>query len=77
MLTCATLLKTELPEGSFNTNNRAMVLAVAVAAALAAVLVPGAFAMPAVKASTVADVIKNHANLTSTVTVVGQRVGAG
>ena len=54
-----------------------MVLAVAVAAAVAAVLVPGAFAMPAVKASTVADVIKNHANLTSTVTVVGHGVGAG
>ena len=35
------------------------------AAALAAVLVPGAFAMPAVKADTVADVIKNHANLTT------------
>ena len=36
----------------------------AVAAALAAVLVPGAFAMPAVKAGTVGDVIKNHVNLT-------------
>ena len=51
----------ELPEGSFNTGNRAMMLA----AALAAVLVPGAFALPAVKADTVADVIKNHANLTT------------
>ena len=33
------------------------------AAALAAVLVPGAFVMPAVKAGTVGDVIKNHVNL--------------